>query len=109
MHDVKVPERSRVRRTDSQGGYDCSNVLLSVQSKGHSVELKSLSLNPARPSQLAVAAGDCFVRVYDRRMMSLRGPAAAAAAPPRPTLMLAPPHLSLGATTNNRISGSLVF
>jgi len=50
------------------------------------------------PAQMAVAASDCFVRIYDRRMMGLANPAAAAAAPPAPALQLAPPHLTIGAS-----------
>jgi WD40 repeat protein len=34
-------------------------------------ELKSLSLNPLRPMQLAVAASDKYVRIYDRRQLSV--------------------------------------
>ncbi len=60
------------------------------------MELKSLAINPARPAQMALAASDCFVRIYDRRMMGLAGPAAAAGAPPSPALQLAPPHLTIG-------------
>jgi len=43
-------------RTESQGSYECSNVLVSVSAKGRSVELKSLAINPARPAQVALTA-----------------------------------------------------
>ena len=43
------------RRTESQGSYECSNVLVSVSAKGRSVELKSLAINPARPAQVALS------------------------------------------------------
>lgn len=33
-------------------------------------ELKSLNLNPANPQQLAVAASDPLLRIYDRRMLT---------------------------------------
>lgn len=44
-------------------------MLLAVKSKGRFSELKSLNLNLAKPHQLAVAAADPFLRVYDRRML----------------------------------------
>ena len=89
--EIHIP--AWIFRTSAQGGYDCSNVLLSVGREGRSVEVKSMGINYARPTQLAVAAGDCFVGVYDRRMMSLCSPETSAAQPPQPTLLLAPPHL----------------
>ena len=95
------------RRTESQGSYECANVLVSVAAKGRSVELKSLAINPARPSQMALAASDCFVRVYDRRMMGLASPAAAAGAPPSPALQLAPPHLTIGAPPHGDVHMTL--
>ena len=98
-----------VCRTESQGSYECSNVLVSVSAKGRSVELKSLAVNPARPAQMALAASDAFVRVYDRRMMGLANPAAAAAAPPAPALQLAPPHLTIGATLISASGPLLVY
>jgi hypothetical protein len=47
-----------------------------------------------RPYQLAVAAGDCFVRVYDRRMLS-QSVHLPADTSPQPLLKLAPPHMTL--------------
>lgn len=65
-----------------------------VTNKGRPVELKSVAINKARPHQMAIAAGDCYLRVYDRRMLSLTQPSGAP--PPQPLLALAPPHLSSG-------------
>lgn len=64
-----------------------------MTNKGRPVELKSVAVNRVRPHQMAVAAGDCYVRLYDRRMLSLAQPGAA---PPQPLLALAPPHLATG-------------
>lgn len=50
------------------------------------VEVKHLSINPVNPHLLALACGDPFVRVHDRRMASRE-----------PLLMLCPPHLALAA------------
>ncbi len=66
-----------------------------VTDKGRRVELKSVAINKARPHQMAVAAGDAFLRLYDRRMLSRSAPGAGPAA--APVLKLAPPHLALGA------------
>jgi hypothetical protein len=46
----------------------------------------------ADPNLLAVAAGDPFVRVYDRRCLSLMCPGSSST---EPLLELAPPHLQL--------------
>lgn len=61
------------------------------------MELKSVAINRARPHQMAVAAGDSYLRLYDRRMLSLTQPSGN---PPPPVLALAPPHLSSGADTS---------
>ena len=50
-------------------------------------ELKSLNVNPANPQQLAVAASDPLLRIYDRRMLS------AGACAPDSTLCFACVHL----------------
>ena len=64
--------------TAKQRDYDSPNLLLTVRSRGGGgrgglSELKSLNLNPAMPHQLAVAAADPFVRIYDRRMLTPGG------------------------------------
>lgn len=67
-------------------------------------ELKSLSVNPLRPMQLAVAASDKYIRIYDRRRLSLGTfeNAAMAASSSNSSLPaglvteLMPPHISAG-------------
>lgn len=57
-------------------------------------EIKALAINGVNPHQLAIAAAQPYVRVYDRRMISPQGPLADA---PRPVLKLKPPHMPSGA------------
>lgn len=55
--------------TAGQREYSSPNTLLALRGKaGRFMELKSLSLSRVRPFQLAVGAGDQYVRLYDRRM-----------------------------------------
>lgn len=65
-----------------------------VTNKGRPVELKSMAVNKARPHEMAVAAGDPYLRVYDRRMLSPARPSEGPAT--QPLLTLAPPHLTTG-------------
>jgi hypothetical protein len=58
-------------------------------------QAKSIDINPAAPHLLAVGASDSYVRVFDRRRFGPTTAEAARAA--QPVLMLAPPHLTLGA------------
>lgn len=85
--DTRVP-------TAQQRDYDSPNMLLCVRSKGRFAELKSLNLNPANPQQLAVAASDPLLRIYDRRMLTPGAPVRLAP-PAQPLLTLAPPHLAM--------------
>ncbi|KAK3256556.1 hypothetical protein CYMTET_34314 [Cymbomonas tetramitiformis] len=60
------------------------------------VELKHLAINRMRPYELAIAAGDPFVRIYDRRYLCPGG------AQPQPAMLyLTPPHLA-DACSNRR-------
>ena len=58
-------------RGSSQHRLESSNCLLTL-SEGQSsvIELKSVAINKANPNQLALAASDAYVRLYDRRMLS---------------------------------------
>jgi WD and tetratricopeptide repeat-containing protein 1 len=85
--DTRVP-------TAQQRDYDSPNMLLCVRNKGRFAELKSLNLNPANPHQLAVAACDPLLRIYDRRMLTPAAPVRLAP-PAQPLLALAPPHLAM--------------
>ena len=74
-----------------------------VTTKGRPVELKSVAVNRVQPHQMAVAAGDCHLRLYDRRMLSLTQPSSTCTPP---VLSLAPPHLDTGKTHVVQISES---
>lgn len=57
------------------------------------MELKSVAVNRVQSHQMAVAAGDCHLRLYDRRMLNLTQPSSTCTPP---VLSLAPPHLETG-------------
>lgn len=67
-----------------------------VTNKGRPVELKSVAVNRVQPNQMAIAAGDCHLRLYDRRMLNLTQPSSTCTPP---VLLLAPPHLETGNTS----------
>lgn len=51
----------------------CNNVLINLTNQsGPNAEAKCIAINPVRPEMLAVGANDAFVRLYDRRMISLQ-------------------------------------
>ncbi|KAK9836189.1 hypothetical protein WJX81_007802 [Elliptochloris bilobata] len=85
----------------SQGHPESANVLVSVPENqaGGNLELKAVAINAVRPTQLALACSDLYVRVFDRRMLSLGSPGRldSAARSCNPLLSLAPPHLRLRA------------
>ena len=58
-------------RGSSQHRPESSNCLLTLgEGQNSVVELKSVAINKANPNQLALAASDAYVRLYDRRMLS---------------------------------------
>lgn len=64
------------RQFDTREPHTCrgdTKVLLVGLQKhmGPNAEAKSIAINPRRPEQLAVGANDVYVRLYDRRMISL--------------------------------------
>lgn len=93
-----VSEDGTIRQYDvrcslaSQSQSGASNVIIAVHATNgaDSVDLKGLDINQARPHQMAVACGDPYVRVFDRRKLSL-----GASAFPEPMLRLSPPHLPI--------------
>lgn len=92
QYDLRIP-------SNSQKAWDSCNCLLSVKAVGsnaatRSVELKGISLNKAHVHQLAVAAGDVYVRLYDRRMLSTGSPKDQHVRAD-PVLQMAPPHTCL--------------
>jgi WD and tetratricopeptide repeat-containing protein 1 len=46
--------------------------LLDLKNHQEYAEVKCIAINPRRPEQLAVGCNDVYVRIYDRRMISLR-------------------------------------
>lgn len=70
---LPLPSAPFPRSTAQQRDFEAPNMLLCVRSKGRYSELKSLNLNPCKPHQLAVAAADPLIRLYDRRMLSTGG------------------------------------
>lgn len=84
---------------NSQKSWESANCLLSVKALGagsahRSIELKGISLNKAHVHQLAIAAGDVYVRMYDRRMLSTGSPKDEHVRG-EPVLQMAPPHTCL--------------
>jgi WD and tetratricopeptide repeat-containing protein 1 len=60
-------------RAPNQKVYGSPNVLINMATAGPQssmVECKGLDLNPVNPNLLAVACGDPYVRVFDRRQLS---------------------------------------
>uniref|UniRef100_T1KVK3 WD and tetratricopeptide repeats protein 1 n=1 Tax=Tetranychus urticae TaxID=32264 RepID=T1KVK3_TETUR len=50
----------------------CNNVLINLTSHiSPSAEVKCISINPVQPHLLAIGANDPYIRLYDRRMISL--------------------------------------
>ncbi len=76
----------------AQAGWGAANIAAAPRRR---LELKSVDVNPARPEQLALAASDEIVRVYDRRRLTLAPPSGGVVG--APLLELAPPHASLRA------------
>ena len=66
------------------------------------VEVKSVAINKVAPHQIALACGDPFVRVYDRRKLSLSHNIAAS----RPLIKLTAPHLLLQGTRAAKFEGT---
>ncbi len=79
----------------AQAGWGAANVAAAPRRGGRRLELKGVDVNPARPEQLALAASDEIIRVYDRRRLTLAPPSGGASC--APLLALTPPHASLRA------------
>ncbi|XP_054163178.1 WD and tetratricopeptide repeats protein 1-like [Oppia nitens] len=51
----------------------CNNVLINLMNyNGPNAEVKCVAINPIRTELIAIGANDAFVRLYDRRMISLQ-------------------------------------
>lgn len=59
-------------RTSHQCVSTLKNVLINLKKDcGTNIEAKCIAINPMRPEWLAVGANDPFIRLYDRRMLSV--------------------------------------
>ena len=83
-------EDGTVRQFDSRALRDSSVLFACRDEADRAIELKFLSINPVRTHQVALACGDPFIRVYDRRM------------PGAPFLLLCPPHMCLDRSGGRR-------
>eukprot|EP00877_Chromochloris_zofingiensis_P010684 jgi/Chrzof1/586/Cz01g21100.t1 len=79
------------RRLGNQKVFESPNVLISVAHHNKVVELKALDINKTCPYYMAVACGDPYVRIYDRRKLATSAPQQGSSTPAM--LQLAPPHL----------------
>jgi hypothetical protein len=90
-------------------GYTSSNCLIQIRppqpsSSGtrHSrVRAMGLALSPTEPNLMGVACGDNYVRLYDRRKLSLHAPATAGVHACTPWVaMFTPPHVGCAQSTS---------
>ena len=88
-------------RINHQKSYTSPNALIHLtgSSKGGAgrTEIKGLDICQANPHMLALACGDPYVRLYDRRRLSPTGVSGAVKA--TPLMQLTPPHLPVGEST----------
>lgn len=64
-----------VHQYDIREAHSCHSndkvLLLDLKNHQEYGEVKCIAINPRRPEQLAIGSNDCYVRIYDRRMISL--------------------------------------
>lgn len=93
--DGTVRQYDKRIRTSDQHSFESKNVLIQLSAGANrSIEVKSVAVNPVRPNQMALAAGDSAIRIFDRRKLGLGQPTAGHDTPT--LLTLTPPHLSPG-------------
>eukprot|EP00013_Stygamoeba_regulata_P023686 CAMPEP_0177645274 /NCGR_PEP_ID=MMETSP0447-20121125/9162_1 /TAXON_ID=0 /ORGANISM="Stygamoeba regulata, Strain BSH-02190019" /LENGTH=907 /DNA_ID=CAMNT_0019147747 /DNA_START=174 /DNA_END=2898 /DNA_ORIENTATION=+ len=93
--DVRTRDVSSLSSSSSSSSFLSStttNILIRTHGGEMGHEFKSLSLNPISPMHLAVASNDPFVRLYDRRMLSV-GDSSASASRRGCFARLCPSHL----------------
>eukprot|EP00878_Enallax_costatus_P025492 GHUV01027276.1.p1 GENE.GHUV01027276.1~~GHUV01027276.1.p1 ORF type:complete len:315 (+),score=72.05 GHUV01027276.1:949-1893(+) len=86
QYDLRVPD---------QKAYGSPNVLINLTAAGphqQLVECKGVDVNHLQPHLMAVACGDPYVRVFDRRKLATSRPGGR---PSQPLLQLTCPHLPL--------------
>jgi WD and tetratricopeptide repeat-containing protein 1 len=77
-------EDGLVIQYDMREPHECptqSKVLINLCQKS---EIKCVAVNPTKPHYIAVGANDCFVRLYDRRMIKLSMASSSKKTPPEP-------------------------
>eukprot|EP00210_Caulerpa_lentillifera_P004731 g4515.t1 len=104
-------EDGTVRQSDlreSKTDVESPNVLINVRypSGTRKVELKALDINKVQPHQIAIACGDAYVRLYDRRMLSL---GSSNTHYPDALMKLAPPHMTRYTEKHNCYLTSVSF
>lgn len=103
---------TRERHSCSSEGR-CRNVLVDLrQTCGaiqSSTQCKCLDVNPVRSEQVAVGALDAYVRVYDRRLLTLGMPCTELSSRPEPSCLahFAPGHVSQAHHRSHRHPSSL--
>lgn len=80
-------------RCQNQQEFTSPNVLVALKRARERIEVKSLAINHARPHYMALACGDAYIRIMDRRKLSTGSPSQVPGS--EPVLRLAPPHLTL--------------
>lgn len=49
--------------------HECINKSKVLLDLSYTSELKCIAVNPVKPHLIAIGANDCFIRLYDRRML----------------------------------------
>ncbi|MEW5317744.1 MAG: hypothetical protein WDW38_009020 [Sanguina aurantia] len=83
-------------RVSHQTVFASPNVLIHTRAPAYSIEVKALDINKAQPHLMAIACGDPFIRIYDRRKLSTGAPDSGRGSGTPALLQLAPPHIPLG-------------
>ncbi|GMF52632.1 unnamed protein product [Phytophthora fragariaefolia] len=88
---------------------DASGALINLGKDRRGGELRAMGMavHPLDPTKVALACGDFYSRLYDRRMLRVQQHVSAArsAGATVPTEVFAPPHLHLDAYCNSREQG----
>jgi hypothetical protein len=95
MHTWQIDVRTRDAGEREAGGRWLRRVEANVLIRAHGVgkEFKSVCVNASAPALIAVASDDCFVRVYDRRRLSVGHSASASSSASACLHRFSPPHL----------------
>lgn len=60
---------SFLRQYDMREPHECTSQSTVFADLSYTSEVKCIAVNPTKPNYVAVGADDCFVRLYDRRMV----------------------------------------